>query len=111
MIFILENPCGKNQPTIDMLLSLAKPNQANQPPGPNQVSLHRSTLDTLQWSINTKGHQYHVPRTTTFDLTTLTLSPSQVYPNISHFKLDFGFPMTKSSQISCWTHLPHLEGG
>jgi hypothetical protein len=48
---MLENPYGKNQPIIDILFPLTKPDQVNQPPSPDQVSLHLSTLDTLQWSI------------------------------------------------------------
>jgi hypothetical protein len=47
----MENPYEKNHPTIDLLFPLAKLGQADQPPGPGQVSLHHSTLDTLQWSI------------------------------------------------------------
>jgi len=51
MRFILENPYGKNQPKIDLLFPLAKPDQANQYPSPSHVRFHFSTLDTLQWSI------------------------------------------------------------
>jgi len=46
--FILENPYGKNHPTIDLLFPLTKPDQSDQPTHPNQVTLHCSTLDTLQ---------------------------------------------------------------
>jgi hypothetical protein len=38
---------GKKHPTIHLLLSLAKPNQADQSLVPGQVNLHRS----LQWSL------------------------------------------------------------
>lgn len=37
---------------------------------------------------NNMGHQNYVIETTTMDLTNLTLSPSQVYPNIPSFKVD-----------------------
>jgi hypothetical protein len=46
-----KNPYWKNQPTIDLLFPLTKPDQANQNPSPDQVILHQLTLRIIKWSI------------------------------------------------------------
>jgi len=51
MRFILEKSYEKKQPTIDLLFPLTKLGQVAQPPDPNQVCLHHSTFNALQWGI------------------------------------------------------------
>jgi hypothetical protein len=79
----MEKPYEKNHPIIDLLLPLPKLSHASEPPRLGQVSFHRSTLDTLQWSNTSLLKDF------------ITCDPWALKPQV--IQMDLERPKTQSS--------------